>query len=1111
MRRFILATTTTLLLAAIGGASGGEVTFTYVPFEGEAVTGVSLRGTMNQWGEGAMKKGADGTWSVTIDLDPGEYEYKFFINGQWPKNMETDHDGDPVDAGAEGYTDDGHGGQNAVRTVGGGGGAEERPARAAAPPLEDGKARIHYHRPDGRYDGWGLHLWEDTPERTDWNSPFPPAGEDPYGLYWDLRLNEGAEKVGFIVHKGDQKDPGPDMFLFPGEHGREVWLVSGGQEIATEAPDVAALALGDIGRARAHWVSEDRLLWKESGREGETYRLHWSEEEDLVLTPAGVQGGSSIPLEPDPAGVAESTRERFPHLGRSGALRISPADLGKVPEILKGRIALSAVGADGALRDATGVQIPGVLDDLFYTDEPLGVVWEEGTPSFRLWAPTARTVRLHLFESARDDDAYRVVEMAGAAGVWSTPGEAGWSGRYYLYEVDVFAPSTGRFERNLVTDPYSRGLSMNSARSLIVDLDDPALKPEGWDDLSKPRLERAEDIVLYELHVRDFSAMDESVPPDERGTFLAFTGGGAGVRHLESLAGAGLTHVHLLPVFDIATIDEDRSRWADPGDLTRFAADSEAQQEAIGGVKGRDGFNWGYDPFHFGVPEGSYSTDPDGTARIVEFRRMVRALSEMGLRVVMDVVYNHTNESGQSEKSVFDRIVPGYYHRLNRDGRVETSTCCANTATEHAMMERFMVDDLVHWARDYKIDGFRFDLMGHHMKRNMEKARDALRALTPEEDGVDGSAVYLYGEGWNFGEVADGKRGVNATQANMKDTGIGTFNDRIRDAVRGGSAFGDPREQGFATGLYLDPNGFNAGGPGEKSRLLDGSDRIRIGLAGNLADYRFESHTGGMTRGADFAAVGYAGRPAETISYASAHDNQTLWDKIVYAAPASASTGDLVRMQKLALAVVGLGQGIPFFHAGSELLRSKCLDADSYDSGDWFNRLDFTYETNNFGSGLPPAEKNRDRWPLMKPLLARADRKPGREAIEGAAEHLRRVLRIRKSSPLFRLGSAEEVQRRVRFHNTGPGQVPGLVAMELLDDGEAGPALGGDYRRIVVLFNAAKEAREFGRPVWRGGDFRLHPVQADSGDPDLEGAGFDRDGGVFTVPARTAAVFVDLR
>ena len=561
----------------------------------------------------------------------------------------------------------------------------------------------------------------------------------------------------------------------------------------------------------------------------------------------------------------------------------------------------------------------------------------------------------------------------------------------------------------------------------------------------------------------------------------------------------------------MATIDEEKANRSEPGDLSRFPADSEEQQKAVSAVSDRDGYNWGYDPYHFGVPEGSYATEPDGAARIVEFRSMVSALSRMGLRVVMDVVYNHTHASGRSEKAVFDRIVPGYYHRLNRDGKVETSTCCQNTATEHSMMERFLVDDLVHWATDYKIDGFRFDLMGHHMKRNMEKARDTLHGLTTERDGVDGSKIILYGEGWNFGEVADGKRGVNATQSNMAGTGIGTFNDRIRDAIRGGSAFGDPREQGFVTGLYHDPNGFQGSGPDEKGRLLDGADRIRIGLAGNLKSYRFVAHEGRMTSGGDYAAVGYAADPRETVNYASAHDNQTLFDKIANAAPADLGAAERARMQSLALAVVGLGQGIPFFHAGSELLRSKSLDRDSYNSGDWFNRLDFSYETNNFGVGLPPAEKNRDQWPVIGPILASDHIRPSKDEITWTADRFRDLLRIRASSPLFRLASADEIGRRVRFHNTGPNQVPGLIVMSIADDGGAGPVVDDSYRRIVVFFNATKKSVEFRDMTWKDAVFELHPVQADGGDVVVKGSSFGAGKGEFRVPGRTAAVFVERR
>ncbi|MCK4410039.1 MAG: DUF3372 domain-containing protein, partial [Candidatus Eisenbacteria sp.] len=364
-----------------------------------------------------------------------------------------------------------------------------------------------------------------------------------------------------------------------------------------------------------------------------------------------------------------------------------------IPALLKGQLAVSVIDVDGRLRDATGVQIPGALDDLFAYDGPLGVAWDDGVPTITVWAPTAQAVTLHVFDGPGDPEPSAVVPMSETAGVWSAQGSPEWKSRFYVYEVQVFVPRTGAVEKNIATDPYSRGLSMDSRRSQIVDLADPALKPDGWDELSKPTLEAPEDIVLYELHIRDFSAGDPTCPDEFAGTYKAFTVDSNGTRHLEALAEAGLTHVHLLPTFDIASVNESKSTWLTPGDLSRFPADSDRQQEAIAGINGQDSYNWGYDPYHYGVPEGSYSTDPDGAARILEFREMVKALSRTGLRVVMDVVYNHTHASGVADKSVLDKVVPGYYHRLNRDGFVETSTCCQNTATEHYMMERLMVDD----------------------------------------------------------------------------------------------------------------------------------------------------------------------------------------------------------------------------------------------------------------------------------------------------------------------------------------------------------------------------------------------------------------------------------
>lgn len=1112
MRRTVHPGVLIMILAvglAASVARADEVTFTFEPPEDLAstFTTVSLRGSFNNWGETPMERQDDGSWSVTLDLDPGEYEYKFYIDGEWPKDMSTGLQGGPVDPDADGYTDDAHGGLNAIMIVGEGA-RTPRGEFEPAPPLEEGHARIHYHRPRGGYAGWGLHVWGDTQEKVEWTSPLPPTGQDDFGLYWDVRLSEDAQEVGFIIHKGDTKDPGPDMFLHPQEDGDEIWVVSGSPTIHTEAPDVTLLAFGDLSRSRAQWVDRSLIVWRVRVNDGDTFRLHASRDADLAITAEGVVGGESVALTVEPTGIPRDVLAEFPYLIGYTALRLPEGELPRVPGLLRGQIAVSVTSAEGRLRDATGVQIPGVLDDLFAYDGPLGVTWNGRVPTLSLWAPTAQAVSLSLYTNSGVQEPTMVVEMAERDGVWTATGDPAWEWKYYTYEVTVFVPATGRLEVNTVTDPYSRSLSRNSTRSQIVNLSNPQLTPEGWDDLVKPPLQAPEDIVIYELHMRDFSASDETCPPAVVGTYMAFVLDTEGKRHLAALADAGLTHVHLLPAFDIASVDEDKSTWQETGDLSMFPPDSDQQQAAVSRISDSDAYNWGYDPYHYGVPEGSYSTVPDSPRRIVEFREMVKALSGIGLRVIMDVVYNHTHASGVDDKSVLDKIVPGYYHRLNADGFIETSTCCQNTATEHYMMERLMVDDLVHWAVDYKVDGFRFDLMGHHMKRNMERARDALHALTLEEDGVDGESIYLYGEGWDFGEVQGNRRGINATQTNMTGTGIGCFNDRIRDAVRGGSAFSDRREQGFATGLFLDPNGYNRSGSSERERLLASQDRIRIGMAGNLRNFMFVDHRGAETDGWRYENVGFAGDPQETINYVSAHDNETFFDKIQYAAPSDATLDERVRMQNLALSVVALGQGIPFFHAGSDMLRSKSMDADSYNSGDWFNTLDWSYETNNFGVGLPVAEKNRDRWNIIGPLLAREDITPGRDDILKAVNHFREMLRIRKSSPLFRLRTAEDVIARVRFHNMGVDQIPGLIVMSVSDEVEGLRPIDPENRGVVVLLNAAKDAVTFGRDDWRGETFELHPVLAQSYDQVVREAAFDASAGAFTVPGLTAVVFV---
>jgi pullulanase-type alpha-1,6-glucosidase len=870
---------------------------------------------------------------------------------------------------------------------------------------------------------------------------------------------------------------------------------------------------GSLAKQRAHWVSRDTILWNVVGSPKYSYSFFYSPDATLEQTAEGLTGGTEVPLTYVKEGAGSDITRQFPHLGAYTAFKLDPSALEQVPEIVKGQLAVLARDDTGKVVDVTALQIPGVLDDIYNYDGPLGPAFEGDVPVLRVWAPTARRVTLHLFDDPLTSfDEAVPMRLDSVTGVWSAEGLPDWTGKYYLYEVEVYVPATGKFETNLVTDPYSLSLSMNSARSQIVDLSDPATKPQGWDETGKPALAAPEDIVVYELHIRDFSIHDETVPEELRGTYLAFTQPDSnGMKHLKALAQAGLTHLHLLPAFDIASVNEDKSTWRTVNEtaLSALPPDSDGQSAAVSLISGTDGFNWGYDPLHYTAPEGSYATNPQGVPRIVEFRQMVQAINGSGLRVVMDVVYNHTNASGQDPNSVLDKVVPGYYHRLNADGNVETSTCCQNTATEHEMMRKLMVDSAVTWAREYKVDGFRFDLMGHHMLADMQAVRAALDALTLSKDGVDGKSIYIYGEGWDFGEVAHNARGKNASQLNIGGSGIGVFNDRLRDGARGGSPFTDPRVQGFATGLFLQPNAAETLNPEQqKSDLLEATDWIRVGLAGNLRDYQIVRGNGDTVPANlvlyNGAPAGYTLDPQENIIYVSAHDNETLFDAVQAKAASEATLADRIRMNNLALSLAMFSQGVPFFHAGDDILRSKSLDRNSYDSGDWFNKLDWTYETNNWGVGLPP--QGTDHWDIFRPLLANRALAPTKADILNASAHFLELLQIRQNSNLFRLQTADQVEGVVSFYNTGPEQIPGLIVMRLRDTGNYDP----NVNDMVVLFNASPEPVTFSNKEFIGLDFALNSVQQVSNDALVRDSQFDPGTGSFSVAGRTTAVFTIL-
>ncbi len=1000
----------------------------------------------------------------------------------------------------------------------------------------DGYALIHYNRADANYAGWGMHLWDGY--RNDaaqgdplvqWTKPFQPLGdEDAFGITFKVPLAANAAKMAWIIHKGDNKSVPSDQFLDIAKTGGEVWYIQDDTDSDGNAAFAAPLVTGvqsDLTKSKAIWINQDLIAWPYEASDSTGYALAYASDGGIRVDEEGIHGADRIyPITNFEMGLPADVLDGQSYLSNYNSLWLPNIGADTVKDLLRGQVVLVETrGAANAPIRATGIQIGHVLDDVSGYDGNLGVTWDGATPTISVWAPTAKDVNL-LFYSNGTTERRSVRDMTfdEATGVWSIRGASSWKGKYYKLQADVFVPAVGAVVTNETTDPYSVALATNSTRTQIVNLDDASTKPSGWDGIVKPNLDRLADSSIYELHIRDFSVGDKTVPVAARGTYGAFTYKRSdGMRHLTALAKAGMTHVHLLPAFDFATVNENKSTWVQPDFdyLRSLDADSDAQQAEVDAVRGEDPYNWGYDPYHFTAPEGSFAKAPMGVGRTKEFRSMVQSLGSVGMRTVMDVVYNHTNAAGQGEKSTFDKLVPGYYYRLNSDGTVANSTCCSNTATERTMMAKFTRDSLRVWAVDYKVDGFRFDIMGHMPKQLLTDIRADMDALTLEEDGVDGSKILLYGEGWNFGEVANDVRFPQATQINMQYTGVGTFDDRVRDAVRGGGPFDqDPRGQGFGSGLCVDSNGSGIDDLVGCSSALEGTDVIKVALSGSLAGvdepaFSFVDSGGFDTWGFlvsyNGQPAGYTGDPTESISYVDSHDDTTLFDTLAFKLPPNTNSAARARAQIVSLSIPFLSQGTPFVVAGTDLLRSKSLDKNSYDSGDWFNAIDWTGKTNGFGKGLPMYGDNNSRWDVAAETLVNPNNFVKAADIKATKDRFQDLLRIRYSSPLFRLGSATEVAGRLKFPQGGDDQKQGVIAMQLLSDGDDLESIDPRWKSIVVVFNATSRTATADIADWADRSYVLHPVQAKGTDSIVKRSTLDQ--GSFSVPARTVAVFVEPR
>ncbi len=590
----------------------------------------------------------------------------------------------------------------------------------------------------------------------------------------------------------------------------------------------------------------------------------------------------------------------------------------------------------------------------YYEGDDLGINYSLEGSVFKLWSPPAHEVKLRIYLEGSGGEATIERKMIrGINGVWETKIEGDINGQYYTYQVNIKGVWL-----NEVPGPYARAVGVNGKRAMVISLLE--TNPEGWENDQRPPLQNLTDIIIYELHVRDLSTHPNS-GISNKGKFLGLTESGTkspegestGLDHIKEL---GVTHVHLLPSFDFKSIDETALH--------------------------QNKFNWGYDPQNYNVPEGSYSTNPnDGATRISEFKKMVQTLHQNDLRVIMDVVYNHT---GDTELSNFNQLVPGYYYRQDKTGGFSNASACGNeTASERAMMRKFMVESVKYWATEYHIDGFRFDLMGIHDIETMNLITQELEKIDP--------TIFVYGEGWTAGDspLPLERRAIKHNTVNLSE--VAAFSDDLRDGIKG--HWSDHEDQGFASGK-----------PGLE-------ESVKFGVVAST------HHPQINYKVVNYSNAPWANQPYQTINYVSCHDNHTLLDKLAISNK-EASEEELIRMHKLSIAIVLTSQGIPFLHAGVELLRTKQGEENSYQSHDTINQIDWS------------------RKAQYKPVF----------------EFYRDLISLRKNHPAFRMPNVDMINHYLKFLDLNQPNMVGYM----IDN----HANGDEYNNILVLFNGSKEERK---------------------------------------------------
>ena len=735
----------------------------------------------------------------------------------------------------------------------------------------DKKVIIHYQRQSASYNPWNVWMWYEGAAGQAFE--FAKDGNtyltDSFGAYgeWTLPASGTAQSIGFIIRTANwDKDPDGDRFItqFKDVNGTptaEIWLKSGSKFIWTKQPSSQPSLLA----AQVTGLKQLKLTFDNNvdiNAEKSNFTIRSASGADVAIDnwsaiTGNVSAGYTVFVN-----LVEQVRIGTAYTISHPVYGLQESDLGSLWDLQT------------------------FNDQYYYSGNDLGNTYLAAHTDFRVWAPTADSVDLVTYASATTPAADGVVYQMtqDVKGTWVKRLDGNQDGTIYVYRAHFAA------KVNETIDPYARSVTINGDRGVVVDLD--STDPTGWVESTRPNNMSSgnpSDAVLYELHVRDLSIDTTSnIPANHKGKYLAFTdlgtkytkGKASTLTGLSAIKDLGVTHVELLPVYDFGSVDETGAG---------------------------NQFNWGYDPKNYNVPEGSYSTNAaDPKARIRELKQAILAMHQNGLRVNMDVVYNHVQDS---TNFAFEKLVPGYWYRRDATGTKTSGSGCGNdTATEHPMVSKFIQDSVKYWATEYKMDGFRFDLMGLIDISTMNKIRTQLNGVDP--------TIIMLGEGWDMGTLP---QNIRATQQNSaKIPGIGTFNAIIRDGMKG--SVWDENALGWASGRYGD------------------FASVQSGVVGNAP---FPGLAGAWIGGIE---------PGQTINYIESHDNTTLADRLRKSMGMNVPMTTIAKVSKLATGMLFVSQGVPFIHAGQEFLRTKNFNHNSYNSTDEVNSLKWnqriTYASN---------------------------------------------------------------------------------------------------------------------------------------------------------------------